>query len=91
MTETEHAQIAAVALLFFDGERQGDDVTVSGTSTFWTTEDMTCARTLRGQLTGLLGDPVGETILPKLAAETVAGFVPWPGSVKLGRDDDPSS
>ena len=87
MSEVEHAQIACVALMFFDGERQGDEVTMSGTSTMWTTLDMTCASTLREQLLGLLGDPSSESILPKLAGETIARFVPWPGMVKLDQDD----
>lgn len=87
MSETEHAQVAAVALMFFDGERTGDDVTMAGTSAVWITLDMTCAATLREQLRGLLGDPSSESILPKLAAETIAEFVPWPGMVKFDQDD----
>ena len=87
MSETEHVQVAAVALMFFDGERQDDDVTMSGTSTMWISLDMTCAATLREQLLGLLGDPTSESILPKLAAETIAEFVPWPGMVKFDQDD----
>jgi hypothetical protein len=89
---TEKASVAVVSIVFIDGEGDEDDVSniqVSGHGMTWTTEDMECARTLQQQLTGLLGEHVGEQILPMLAYGAIRDLPSrWPGSIALNKDDD---
>lgn len=87
---TEQFDGAVVAILMIRGERDGDGIQVSGTSVSWTMEDAGDAATLREQLTGLLGDPYGESILPAISGDAlkdVAGQMAWPGAVKISQDD----
>ena len=87
---TEEAEVAVVVIAFIKGIREDDgSIQAEGTSVAWGTEDMSSARTLREQLCGLLGDPVGEQILPLIDAELLKSFESqWPGAVKLGEQWD---
>lgn len=83
MSEPQHHQVATVSLTFIDGEGTcPEDLTVRAIQVNWLTDDMTVARTLRGQLEGLLGDPVSESILDDAPHEAVQAMRnPWPGGV----------
>lgn len=82
---------ARTIIVMFNCEVSGEgteNAELGATTTCWHTDDATCAANLREQLSGLLGTPDSEGILPATALSILADNTRdiWPGAVHVHGD-----